>query len=93
MKKHMLVLFASALAVTLLVGCQKKTKSMVTEPSRPLATVVPTTPSRAHTTRPTVPDATSATTRPTVSHEATRETIEDGNGPIASQTPAAREKK
>ena len=73
MKKHVLILFAALLVLSLFAGCRRKEEPI---PTYPAVTTMPTLPE----TRPTLPSMTEDTEDITLSP-----TIEDGNGPIASQ--------
>ena len=82
MKKHWILLLALALTAALLTGCRRNTVPMIpTNTTAPLNTVRPTAPR----TEPTViPRPTETATAPIPS--VPESTIEDGNGPIRSQT-------
>ena len=95
MKKNKLTFFTVFTLVILLSGCRNRVETLpATEPSRPLATVESTS-TEPHSTRETETGFTEVTEASvhTVPPEAlTEATIEDGNGPIASQENAAKAK-
>ena len=94
MKKHISIVFAMALALSLFTGCRKRmepvpTTMPTTVPTRPAATAAPTEAMTQPSTRATVSPV---TTDPTYREDSVESTIEDGNGPIPSQNPSARRK-
>ena len=74
MKKSALILFSLLTLVSIMSGCRRAEDMM--------PTTMPTRPMMTETVRPADPIP--------GYQEGTRETIEDGNGPIPSQKPAVR---
>ena len=80
MKKSALILFTALTMLSLFAGCRRTVDPV---PTYPAATTAPTRPEPA----PTMPAFTRETEESTLSP-----TIEDGNGPIASQYPTGERK-
>ena len=85
MKRSMLILLAAIAVLFLFAGCRRQKEPMPSLPTEtePAATTVPTVPSTA----PTSPSI-----RETQETQSNSATIEDGNGPIASQYPTGERK-
>lgn len=81
MKKSCILVLALVLTVAVLTGCGCRN-------SKPLDTV-PTTMPKPETTAPTTAATTAPTTEPTRNTDATNSTIDNGNGPLPTDSTGA----